>query len=436
MLLLALAMVAHGSGFYFGDSGIVGGSRGGAFVAGADTPFAQYYNPAGLVRIKRPTLALGGTVVRQNVTFERLTEDGELLDAEVNNPKLFAIPQINFATPLGDDLAFAFGFYSPFTPDYNYDTTGNQRYSSIRARLWQGWVGPSLAWRPVSWLSVGGGLSYNFFAITQGITVTTSGTDDPASDVAVDVSVQDLDNIHGNVGLIIEPHEAVSIGISLIPPGRFSARGSGSLDFSSHAMWEAGLIDQAVWTDDDVSLRMRLPAVFRAGVAVRPTERAEVELAWVYEGWSKIGEIKVTDVDVVVTGDFVEQPVEESFALPSEFGDGWSIRLGGEYEVSDHLDVRLGGFYETSSLLPANVSVALMDTPKVQVSSGLTAKLLDDSLYLDGLFSWVFFSSLEARESEVVQINAFDEANVQVVGNGDYHSRGLTLGLGARYMFR
>lgn len=434
--LLLTTLGAAASGFYFPDAGVVAAGRGGAFTAGADNQFAQYYNPAGLVRIDTPTIHLGGVSVRQDVTFARLAEDGTLMEPVVNDPPFFPIPEMGFALPLvPDKLVLAVGFYSPVTSMYEYDREGAQRYTILDAQLWQGWVGPSIAWRPVPWLSIGAGLSYNFFHVEQGITVTTSGKDDPSADVDVLVDVWDLNNIHGNAGIIVEPIQQLSIGVSVQPPGTFTASGEGSLDFSGHALWEAGFIDQAVWSDEDVTMGMRLPLVLRTGVAVRPIHGLEVEVDWVYEAWSQLDEIKVTDVDVVVTGDLMDQPVQETFDLPATFRDAWSLRLGAEYDLGEVASFRLGGMYDRSAFHPTNVSVALMDTDKLQVGAGATVKLLGDRLWLDGLFSWVFYAPLEMRDSAVPQINAWDEDQVMIVGDGDYSSSGLMVGLGLRYRF-
>ncbi len=432
-LLLSIAG-ALASGFYFPDAGVVAAGRGGAFTAGADNQFAQYYNPAGLVRIDAPTLHLGGVSVRQDVSFSRLAEDGTLMEPAVNDPPFFPIPEIGFATPLVQDkLVLAVGFYSPVTSMYDYDREGPQRYTILEAQLWQGWVGPSLAWRPLSWLMVGAGVSYNFFHVGQGITVTTSGQDNPAHDVDVLVDVWDLNNVHGNAGVIVEPLEQVSIGVSVQPPGQFTASGAGSLDFSGHALEDT--LHQSVWDDPDVTMGMRLPLVLRTGVAVRPVEALEVEVDWVYEAWSQLDEIKVTDVDVVVTSDFMEQPVQETFDLPATFRDSWSLRLGAEYDLGQVASFRLGGMYDRSAFHPTNVSVALMDTDKLQVGAGATVKLLGDRLWLDGVFSWVYYTPLEMRESAVPQINAWNEDDVMIVGDGDYSSTGLMVGLGLRYRF-
>ncbi|MFT5456046.1 MAG: long-subunit fatty acid transport protein, partial [Myxococcota bacterium] len=112
-LLLASASEGLAGGYYYSDSGIVALGRGGAWVAGADTQFAQEYNPAGLVRIERPTINVGMSQIQQNVGFDRFKAEGGTYKTAENQAAPFLVPQLGFATPLPSDLAFAFGFYSP-----------------------------------------------------------------------------------------------------------------------------------------------------------------------------------------------------------------------------------------------------------------------------------------------------------------------------------
>ncbi|MEM6926924.1 MAG: outer membrane protein transport protein, partial [Myxococcota bacterium] len=273
MWMVLWAPLASAGGYFYSDSGIVATGRGGAFVAGADTQFAQQYNPAGLIRIDRPTLNLGTSFVQQNVGFTRLRTgaDPAAPDAffgEVENQASpFVIPQGGFAMPLGDDFAFAVGFYSPFAPSSLYDEEGPQRYSIKDTLIYQFSVGPSLAWQPVEWFTIGVGLQWQYLQVGQSVDITFDGSDDPPGDIAVDARVVDAFTPNANVGVLIEPVPEVSIGLSAQPGSSYVGRGSGTLDFTGNTLQEIGFIDPAVYTDDDVSLAIRLPWVLRAGVA-------------------------------------------------------------------------------------------------------------------------------------------------------------------------
>ena len=127
LVLALLTSNAWSAGYFYPDSGIVANGRGCAFVAGADNQFAQYYNPAGLVRMKYTTVNVGSSMVKQFVNFERTDAMGQPGSSIQNEGQWFAIPEFGIAGPINDQFAYAFGMTSGFAPDYDYPADGPQR---------------------------------------------------------------------------------------------------------------------------------------------------------------------------------------------------------------------------------------------------------------------------------------------------------------------
>jgi long-chain fatty acid transport protein len=441
---LLLAQSALAGGYYYSDAGIVALGRGGAWIAGADTQFAQYHNPAGLVRIDAPVLNVGLSEVQQKVEFDRvLDDDPNTPETEsgfhptaANQASPYEVPEFGFATPIGDRFAFAFGFTSPYAPSSLFDEDGAQRYSVIDTEIYQFQVGPSLAWRPVEWFAIGASFQWQYLGIGETIKLTTSGIDDPAGDLKVGIQAADLFTPGANVGILLDPVPAVSIGLSLQPPTKFHAKGTGELDFTGNGL--EVLLAEEVYTDDEVFLDIELPWVLRGGVAVRPVPDLEIEAAVVWQDWSALGDLRVEEVDVELRADneLIElPPVPREFQLPAGLDDTTAFRLGAEYRVAPELDVRIGGFWEDASLPAQDMSVALYDASKWQLGGGGSVYLLDQRLRFDAAFAWIQFASLATRDSTVTQINALD-GPVLVVGNGDYRSHGWIAGASASWYFR
>lgn len=442
-MIWLLASLAQGGGYYFSDPGIVASGRAGAWIAGADTQFAQYHNPAGIIRVDAPTVTVGLSGVRQAVQFERVDAAGDRLEEARNGAPAFGIPQLGFATPLGDDFGFAFGFTSPFAPTNEWDPRGAQRYSMIESTIWQFSVGPSLAWRAHDALTVGASVGGQALRLDDRLKVTTRGPDGDGRDVeTADIDVQantwDTFNLWWNVGLLIEPHERVSIGLSMTPPTKHEARGPGSLDFTEHAL--APSLDMPVWEDEDITILIDLPVVLRAGVAVRPTPSSEIELAVVWEDWSSLADLQIEDIDVTVTSEslgFAEE-VPPTLSLPSDFRDSVSVRLGGEVRVMEELELRGGLMWDRGALAPADLSVALVDPWKVQASTGATGWFADGRVRVDGMASYVAYPTLDIADSTVTQVTVpvlQDDIEGSVVGNGRVRSQGWTVGIRAGWVF-
>jgi long-chain fatty acid transport protein len=346
---------------------------------------------------------------------------------------MFLIPELGGAFPIGDKLVVSAGFTSGFAPDYVFPADGPQRYAIIDNVIWNFQVGPAVSYRPHPMIAIGAGLQWQVLRVEEQLKVTTSGRDDPNGDVMVVASVWDKFTPSWNAGVLFTPIEQVSVGLSYQPPVSYTGKGDGYLDFTGHGL--ESTLDQTRWEDDDITLAIDMPAFVRAGVAYRPLENLEIEGDFVYETWSKLEDIIVSDIDVTVTGGngLVNEQVEEQIPLPASFDDVWSVRFGAEYRASKALEVRAGGFYEDTSLTRQNVSVALVDTPKTQ--AGLGASWYFGRFALDGYASKVFYRKLEIRDSDVTQINVFDPSQEAVVGNGDLSSSGLALGLAGRFFF-
>lgn len=452
LLWLLAPSLAHAGGYYYSDSGIVATGRGGAWVAGADTQFAQWYNPAGLIRIDAPTVNVGWSGVQQKVTFTRMGEDGTAFDPVENQAKPFNVPQLGFATPLGSgpagDFSLAIGLYTPFAPSSLYDEEGPQRYSVKDTTILQGSVGPSVAWRPafLPQVVLGVGVNWQFLSVYEAVDISINGTEDPKQDVAIELGVQDFVKFGGNVGLLIEPVPQVSVGLSVIPPMRFHGKGRAGIDFTGTAV--ESVLAETVYEDPDVVASIDLPLVLRSGVAVRPVPKLEIEVAGVYQRWSRVRDIVVTDVAVEIQTndspivDLALPPdsrvVDDDFVIPQNLRDTVSLRIGAEYRVLPELEVRVGGFREGSAVPPEYMDVALVDTAKTQVGAGASVFLLDQRLRFDGAFAMLFFDDAQVRNSKRVQTDAglFEHTVPTVVGNGDYSSRGWIVGLQAQWAFR
>jgi len=451
-LLVAMSNATAG-GYYFSDSGIIATGRGGAWIAGANTQFAQQYNPAGLIRVEAPTVNIGLSGVTQSIRFERAcppadrtavepcgpTPTAAFYDEVRNDAPPFIIPEIGFAMPIGDRVGFAFGFYSPFAPDTSFPEEGPQRYTSKQLTIYQFSVGPSVAVQLHDMLTLGLGLQWQYFQLANKLDITIGGQDNPGGDVASDLTATDVFTPNVNGGLLFEPVKQVSVGISVQPPTQFNAHGPLTIDFAGSATEQ--LMNEARYTDDEISLAIKLPWVVRGGVAVRPIEDLEIEAAAVWQDWSTMEDIAITDISIPLDSDsdLVPETIDNDIGLPAGLQDTISLRLGGEMRVIDELAVRAGGFWESTGLTPQEVSVQLYDTSKVQLATGGSLFLSDQKVRIDASFAWLFLQSHSVTDSTVVQVDSgeFPLADGPlVVGNGNYASSGWTVGLGASWMFK
>ncbi|NCG20260.1 MAG: hypothetical protein GWP91_14725, partial [Rhodobacterales bacterium] len=423
-LLLALSLTspsALASGYYYSDSGIVATGRGGAWVAGADTQFAQHYNPAGLIRVKAPTFNIGWSGIQQNVHWTQANPDGGFYPEASGNAPPFSVPQFGFVTPVGDKVAIAIGFISPFAPSSNWNPKGPQRYSIIESSVYQFGFGPSVAYQPIKALTFGFGAQASYLALGRSFNLTLSGLEDPSGDVFIEARAKDTFTPTFNLGLLIEPVQQVAFGFSLTAPATYNAKGQIGVNFDGSSI--ASLLSETELEDPNVGVQITLPTIIRAGMAVRPNEKLEVEITWVHQAWASLEEIIIDDIDLAVEVEALNQstPIPEQFELPAGLQNASSIRLGGEYRINDGLELRAGGFYGSTAVPEELVTVSLVDTAKVQLGTGASIWFLDGKLRFDGAAAVVLHKTLEVRDSQVEQLYIYPgigaEAEPSVIGN-------------------
>lgn len=492
LALLALAGLsgsAHASAYYFLDVGTRGMARGGAFVAGVDDLSAQYYNPAGLIHLGRPQAMLNFSEVHQFVRFERVDYglDGAVsqeYDAVENDFNPMEIPALSVGHNFGlKNAYFAFGLYTPFSPDMAWPSDGPQNNTLVDALVWQTWAGPSAAWRPLPWLTVGGGVAWSLMRAEQSLAIelcldnksddldgdgSTTGTADagcPEEPVAiggdtagndrVDIAMKMLDRwtLTWNAGVLIEPKPWISIGLSVMPPMKVDGDGSLTVDAEGKKQdgvtaddhWLLVALEEEPLSDDDISVRLQLPLTLRSGVAIRPTDRSEIELAGVFQRWSQTETITIDDLSVHLAADpdntdpLIKLPpdgtsINGPVYLPANYQDAWSVRLGGHYDVADPVRLRGGVFYETSGVPDATQGVNLADGNKIGFGLGGSVKAGKHlTVDIGGLGS--FMPEIDIQNSDVRRLEVaidpltasnpdveYPITNGKVVGNGKFKS--------------
>lgn len=486
--LLAASPTAEAAGYYMSDVGTRGMGRAGAFIAGVDDLSAQYYNPAALIRLRRPQFYLSYTQVRQPIEFIRKDygEDGTITktwDPVVNEAKPMHIPNFGVSHHFGlKDTMFALGLFSPFAPRFDYDEEGAQRYTMKKAEVLQFYVGPSVAQR-IGWLTIGAGAYWTYVSADQSLDLAICSTKFDAEeqncneenldqtedkpqvyDVGVDLSMADPLRFTWNLGILAEPKEWISIGYSVQP--RLDVAGTGNITAEfEEGHWmtdeEAAItiIDGDTHKDNNVSVLLTMPWIHRLGVAFHDADRNwEVEAATTYQRWQVTEQITVSNIDLTlpVTDQVKSLGVEDividdDIVLPANYVDTWSYRLGGQYRVMDPLLLRAGVLWEGSAIPASTQGVNLMDGNKWALGLGGTYSLFDNALDVDFGLLRTWYADREITGSEVArqelpvnlasaiqdpsQLDNLELGPGQIVGNGTMTARTLFVSTAITWRF-
>jgi long-chain fatty acid transport protein len=481
MLFYLLLGLTNASTYYLSDVGIRAFSRGGAFVAGADDISAQWYNPAALTRIHGGRVQFYTAGVKQYIGFDRadylgegpLDENGNETDLITpyisNQAPLLPIPHLGFAHDFGvDNLTVLFGFTTPYATDVSYDAGGPQRYSMVDSVVIHTFTGPSIAYKFADWVSVGVGLSWNLLVVGQERTVAlkiepgicSGETEDTRCDVGFEARAQDNAAFAWNMGLLLEPpNEKWAVGFMWQPKINFNPTGFLAADFTGNYYYEdsdnggLGIIKSQTTRDDDVNIEFSMPNIIKGGILFRPNNKLEIELATVYEAWSSLQSLTITDVNLQIEMSeiFGSAEITDDIILPTNFNDSYSVRLGWEWDFSDTLTIRNGYLFETTGQNEQVMNVGLVDKNKYGYGLGASwfpynkhgqqRLALDVGLFQSFLGNWEVSDSNSAQIAVEVDLSDLSEGastevvDGRIVGDGAYSSSALLFGLGLSYTF-
>lgn len=443
--LFLFASDALGAGFYLPGHGVRPLGRAGAYVAsGGQNLNSLWHNPANLAGLEGLQLTVDASMINLSFDFQRAPrtlENGEVVTfEEVSNeapPK--AIPQIliggNF--PFLPNTSWAFGVYAPYLAAHTFPEDGPQRYVLVdNDNSLAGFFHFALAHALGKNMRIGGGVqlvpaSFKFVNVASGYTGLFGDPEDPDLDILSEITLSSAWNFSGNVGYWARLSPSVEAAISLQAPIIIrSDDAKMRVRLPSHPAF-----NDAELSGDTLAGSLKFPLVARAGLRyVQPTW--DVELSLVYEGWSIFDKIEATPNEVAVVGvpGLGSIPVGP-LSIPQNWQDTFSVRLGGDFEVSKDVLMRAGYAFDSAAVPDSNYSVFLADGNKHLISLGTTLEF--ETWSLDGGLGYYFIPDRSISDSQVRQINPTDEQNrlTSVTANGDYSQTYVAGGVGANFKF-
>ncbi len=418
---LCLLLVTPGvfaGGLEVPDLGTTAMGRGTAFAARADNPSAFYYNPAGLTKGKGLSLLLGATFVHMTVDYLRTGSlSGELVDlngdgeGDVLNPGLdYGPPRDIFAdepprayqpvslqTNVGsiplplfvfnwgnafdvEGLSIAAGIITPSSFGApGYPDQGAQRYAIRQAHFLLAYPGVGVAYAINRYLQLGAVFLSGVAMFEQNqairLLIQTNDTqkynEDFGGDADLRVEAADWFIPTGLVGVMSHPLDWLELGLTVKAPAYIEAEGTVHYTAPELAFEHSELQDGR----DKITLSQHFPWVVRFG-ARYIHQLFDVELDFVWENWSSLSGFDLElDAAIDEQGDDVDIIELPDTAVPKNFRDTFSVRLGGDVDVMpEHLSVRAGGYWQ-SSAYPEDYSTFSLDFPFAQqfgLSAGLT----------------------------------------------------------------
>ncbi|GEO37355.1 aromatic hydrocarbon degradation protein [Skermanella aerolata] len=385
LALLAGAQPASAAGFYIKEQSVTGLGR--AFAgesAMAEDASTIFFNPAGMTRLQGPEATAGAHLLVPRADLENRGSSASVRTpagavtrpiggSDGGNPyDPTPVPNAYFAYPLMDrDLWVGLGVSAPFGLANKYNADWFGRYDSIETDLLTIDIAPSVAYKVLDWVSIGGGIDIQY-ADAKLTNAIFAGT---GPDIISNVEGDDW-AVGYNVGILFEPLPTTRVGIHYRSKIDHTLEGDVKLNRAGTSL-----------SNLPGSADLDLPDIIAVGFAHDVTPALTVMAEYNWYGWSSFKEIRVK------RSGLADQVVTQNYQ------DTFSVALGAQYKVDDAWTVRGGFQYDETPTVDGFRSTRTPDGDRYWLSAGLSYDV-SDSFTVDVAYTHVFIDDADVNTSQ------------------------------------
>ncbi len=287
----------------------------------------------------------------------------------------FYIPNFFSSIPVGDDLVFGLGVYSPYGLGTEWDEDGITKYTAIKSELKTIFITPAVAWKPHPKISIGAGVSY-IYAETEMIrkfpfSVITNGL---SSDADVELTGEEQ-NWGWTAGILAKPTDNLSLGFSYRSETILKFKGDMDVDNISQVAQGIGQpqgVSLASSYQTDVEFEMPLPQRFSFGINYKILPNLRVEVDYERVLWSAFGCLEVDLED--------ENMFFSDLKIKKDWRDTNVFKLGTELQLSESWAFRAGSFYYETAIPDKTLDPMIPENDRYGFTLGVGYQIGDFSV--------------------------------------------------------
>lgn len=307
------------------DAAGLGDAQAGSAASALDAS-TEFYNPAGLVRIKQQQAVMGINLNMPTNKFSgSSTLNGTTTTGDENGAESYETPYLHYAAPISDKWAFGFGISSPFQMNSNWGSNSSVSPNTTNTELTTYQISTDLAYAVNQKLSIGYGYDFVRTVVTDYNYESSNGSDYQTNLGGTQWSRA----FHG--GILYQFTPETRAGLAYHSKIDYSASGGANTTDSN------GDILQST---NDFSLKGILPAYTTASVYHQLNAQWVLEGSINYTQWHQLDKMTYDHV-----------PTDSSITTNTQtynFQDTWRFALGAHYALNDQVLLRFGAGYETS----------------------------------------------------------------------------------------
>jgi long-chain fatty acid transport protein len=339
---------------------------------------AAYVNPAALSRIEGLDVSLAGSVLHLTDTWTTTTglyPSPFTSDNNVPPPAVYAA----FGGKIGDrGVGVGLGFQTPYggAVDWPPGWTGRFAIESVDRRVYGLYL--SAGAEVANWLRLGAGLVY--YRTTEKLSQALAI---PGGEGTVEVATAG-DSVTWGAAAEIGPFEGVPLTLGV----NYRYKSSQTLEGDAHFGIPPAL--QTAYPDQKVTHEFTIPSKLDLGLAWRVSPAVLLVAGYTLDGY----DVYKSDTFVgTVTDPTTGQPLQVSVAR--NYSNGYTLRVGGEWQATPQLAVRAGILRDHSGYNPDNYDPSLPDGHSWAGSIG-AGWAFSKAFSIDACFFYAWFDTVTA----------------------------------------
>ncbi len=363
--ILAVSSAAFGSGFAIFEQGAKATAMGGAFAATADDPSAIFYNVAGIAQQRHTEFLFGGTAINFSNDFKGDPTDPITVGAKDEyNAHTFIPPNGYVIVPVGQNVTFGVGFFTPFGLRTDWKEPWVGRFVSRDANVKTLSVEPALAWQTSDGrIAIGVGAEYRRSHIS--LNRNNPGFN-PLTGRIIDTANAFLnsswDNAWGwNAGVLFKPNDHWRLGLSYRADMTIDYKGTAHFTQIPTGTPLDPIVAAQLPPDQGIKTSIDYPAILIGGIATSFGNGWDVEGDVTHTTWSRFQALAVS----------FNTTTALNFTRPQNWTDTYSYRLGLNKKANADWDVRLGVLYDKNPQPLSGVGPLLPDADREGATFGL-----------------------------------------------------------------
>lgn len=379
--------LVHAGGFSLyteGSASAVGNYAAGIAAEAADAS-TGWYNPAGLVLIKKQEAIFSGVGVfpstKLSGTSTYVTDDLPAYQQtfhDLQGGQNALLPAFHYVKPLNERTAFGVSVVSPFGLSTDWGTQSPVRYAATLTKLITLTVSPELSGQATENVSVGAGLDLQWARVDFNSVLGSPAALEYLQSSGVPVTPTTLDSTTANkgdsfgigfhagiLGAFNDHHTRVGLNYQSKIAHTFNGTSTLTGRLADPELTNPNMVFQSNLL---MSNSIELPDVLTLSGYQDVNSKLALLGSVVFTGWHSFKEINLNNVAAFSSE--TGMPALVDSVASENYKDTWRFAIGANYRVTDQWMMRLGGGYDQTPTVAHDRDIRLPDADRIALSIG------------------------------------------------------------------